>query len=88
MQFPAAVCNGPKRIRVFLTLLLVQTLFVQVQPEGVPCGTIPGAAEFEATGDELRAAAACFVLGSNCGSTKLAVEARGSPASVQEYYGD
>jgi hypothetical protein len=55
--------------------------------EALPCGTIPGAANFGLNGDELRDAVSCVVLGTKCDSSLLAEDAKGSAASVEAYYG-
>jgi hypothetical protein len=75
-------------VRTLAWLFVAHALMVAVRPdEAVPCGTIPGAANFGFSGNELRAAASCFVLGTNCDSTDLAEDAKGSAATVEAYYG-
>ena len=66
------------RVWVWVALLV---LFFPVAKAAVACGTT-GFQEFTANGVDLRAAAACYVLGTNCTSVG------GSNATVTSTYGD
>ena len=77
--------TGPAIHSVPLSALLawcvVLLIFVSIAEAAVTCGE-PGFQNFAANGDDLRAAALCYVLGTNCGSVG------GSKTAVQATYGD
>ena len=76
---------GPTMRGVPSSLLLVwvvsQAFFVSSTDGAVACGD-PGFQNFAANGNDLRAAASCYVLGTNCDAVG------GSKAAVQATYGD